>query len=104
MLTLGGGVRPSASKNCCTAPMPDDDGPCTGYVQPLSLYHAATVPSSKRAAASLWFAFALTATSRGVLAPPNTPGGNGLTGTSARTLIVAVPPLVSTTSVPSSGL
>ena len=31
----------------------DDDGPCTGYVQPLLSYQRATAPLSIRAAASL---------------------------------------------------
>src|SRR5258708_15172069 len=102
--TLGGGVRPSASKYCCTAPRPDAAGPCTGYFQPLDLYHSATAPLSKRRAASLGLALAFSATWRGERDPPKTPGGDVLTGTSARTTTVAVPPFLSMTRADSAAL
>ncbi len=48
-------------------------------------------------------AFAFSATCRGVTAPSNRPPANGVTGTSARTVTLTVPPLESMTSRPSSG-
>src|SRR5437667_7447332 len=102
MATLGGGVRPSASKNCWMALRPDEVGPLTGYSQPLDLYQACTSPASKTLAASLGLALAFSATWRGVRAPASGPEpGNGLTGTSQRTLtVIGSPPLESTTSLP----
>ncbi len=101
--TLGGATRPSASKNCCTAPSPVAAGPCTGYVQPLVTYHAATAPLAKRAAAALGAALAFSAICRGVFAPARTPCPNGVTGTCTPTGISTVPPFVSTTTLPRSG-
>jgi hypothetical protein len=102
--TRGGGVRPSASKNCCKAPNPAAVGPWTGKTQPLDVYHFATVPFSKYGMASLALAFAFSASCRGVTEPASGPPANGVTGTEARTLMMAVPPVEVIDSLPSSGL
>ena len=68
------------------------------------MYQRATAPFSNSGAAILGAALAFSAMFRGVTAPARTPSENGLTGTSAVTITVAVPPFVSTVSSPLIGL
>src|SRR5438105_3813694 len=86
-------------------PICNDTG-TTNFGQPLDLYHSATSPFSKSWAATLGLDLAFSATWRGLRAPARTLlPGNGLTGTSQRTVIVTgSPPLESTRSLPCSGL
>src|ERR1051326_3620014 len=98
METLGGAVRPSASKNCWTLAIPVAPCTLTGYSQPLVRYHFSTAPFSKSAAASRGCALAFSAICRGVDAPASAPDGYGVTGTCTRTRTVWFPPLDSMTN------